>query len=443
MESNVGEFEWEMVEDEMRPEHFKESIGRIRRLFTLKINIPYNLITAAIALYFGALLLRIKAIPFIRIPFISRVTGDSGINFIALSFFLFFLLLTVFTTFQTGIDLFHGPTRFFFVRIISAVVVYLLVVGTLLVAWSFFSDVVIYFILLILFFWLLFQVSFFFRGCKSMAFNFHHRRRSKLITLLTFLTAIIGTIIIWFLSNDLVGIWVQTRFSGVSIPRTRINVFGKSKIVTLASGAILIIFGVFSFFTFLRKKLLEFLLFWFYLLYHYGLLAMNLVRNIVLDPGASVGPVEDIGFELPVSAITDVSFAPPTRLLDLALLIITILWVVHSLAYQTTTTSIGTRLRWINDFSTTHFFFAMAIVYLAGLLFFNTTEFIIPGLPHASLKLIQAGIHLVMLAIGLIFVVGETLIWIISLPFRLLYWLLKRPWILAVLVIVGILLAIL
>jgi len=269
-----------------------------------------------------------------------------------------------------------------------------------------------------------------------MAFKIHHRHRSGALTVLVFMAAIVTTGIVWFYSNNLIGIWVYTRFPGLSLPHTRIKVFETQIIITLASGAVLIIFGVFTVFSFLRKKLLEFLIFWFYLLYHYGLLAMNLVRNVVLDPD-SVSPALDVGFELPLSPITEVAYAPPTRFVDRALLIITILWVVHSMAHQMTTTSLGARWRWINDFSTTHFFFAMAIVYLAGLLFFNTTEFIIPGLLHASLKLIQAGIHGAMFALGLVFVTSETILWVVSLPFRLLYWLFRHPWVLVLLILLG------
>ena len=78
--------EFELVEDELRPENFREAMGRVRRILTIKINIPYSFIAAAIALYFGGLLVRLFK-PF-RIPLISHVTEDTGTNFIALSFFI-------------------------------------------------------------------------------------------------------------------------------------------------------------------------------------------------------------------------------------------------------------------------------------------------------------------------------------------------------------------
>ncbi|MFQ6124401.1 MAG: hypothetical protein ACE5R6_07335 [Candidatus Heimdallarchaeota archaeon] len=425
MGEHSNEYKWMLVEDELIPEDFSEAIGRIRRIFTLRINIPYNLIVAAVITYFGALLVRFQYIGLIKIPLISRVTGDPGINFIAMSFFLLFLLLTFLTMFPTGIDLFHGPTRFFLVRIVSTSVLYIFVIGLLLLVWRVFSNTVTLLMLLIVFFWLMFQVSFLFRGCKSIAFRIHHRRGSKFLAFLAFLAAIVATGVVWLYSNNLiVDFWIHQRLPNV--PSLLIQPFGSRITVTLASGAILLIFGVFSFFALIRRRLLEFLLFWFYLLYHYGLFAMNLARNIDPSRAFTVSPISGVEFELPV------------RFVDLILMVVTIIWVVHSLAYQAATTSIASRWYTINDFSMTHFFFSMAIVYIAGLLFFNATEFIIPGLPHASLKLIQAGIHGVMVAIGLLFVAGETIIWIVSLPFRVLYWLLKHPGVFLVLVFIGV-----
>ena len=413
--------EFELVDDELRPEDFREAIGRIRRLFTLRINIPYNLIAALLATYFGALLLRVPLIEPVEIPFIG-----ADFYFIALSFFLFFLLLAFLTMSQTGIDLFHGPTRFFLVRIVSSVVLYILVIGSLLLVWRLIAGPLLtYFMIIIVSFWFLFQISFLFRGCKSMAFKLHHRRSSRFIALLVFLVAIITTVIVWLYSNNLIGRWVQNQL-GLSLPRIPIQIFGERMNVTLASGAVLLIFSVFTIFSFLRRRLLEFLIFWFYLLYHYGLLAMNLAKNMDPTKVFTVSPASGINLEL------------PTRVIDLILMVVTIIWVVHSLAHQAATANIATRWRWINDFSMTHFFFSMAIVYLAGLFFFNTVEIGIPGLEHASLKLIQAGIHGVMLAFGLLFVTGETLLWLVSLPFRLLYWLLTHPWVLLILAILGV-----
>ncbi|MFX0208025.1 MAG: hypothetical protein ACFFDT_18710, partial [Candidatus Hodarchaeota archaeon] len=346
------------------------------------------------------------------------------LNFIAMSFFLFFLLLTFLTMFPTGINLFHGPTRFFLVRIVSSVVLYLFVVGILLLVWRVLSDTVILLMLLIVFFWLMFQVSFLFRGCKSIAFKIHHRRGSKFIAFLAFLAIIVATGIVWLYSNNLItDFWTHQRLPDV--PSLLIRPFGRSMTVSLASTAILLIFGVFTFFAFIRRRLLEFLLFWSYLLYHYGLFAMNLARNINPTRSFSITPVSGVEFELPI------------RFLDLILMVVTIIWVVHSLAHQAATTSIGSRWYTINDFSMTHFFFSMAIVYIAGLLLFNVTDFLILGLPTSSLKLIQAGIHGVMVAIGLLFVAGETILWIVSLPFRVLYWLLKHPAVFLVLIIFG------
>ena len=416
--------EFELVEDELRPENFREAMGRVRRILTIKINIPYSFIAAAIALYFGGLLVRLFK-PF-RIPLISHVTEDTGTNFIALSFFIFFLFLTAFTTTQTGINLFHGETRFLFMRIISSIILYLMAVGGLLLVWRVFSDAVILLILLIVFFWLLIQISFIFRGTKLMALNINHRKHPRTLTFLALILAGIVTGIVWYFTNDLIGIFVRNRFPDVTLPNGRINLFGESIRVTLASAAVLLIFGILSIFSLLRKKLLEFLVFWFYLLYHYGLLAMNLAQNV------------ELADEVALSSVSNTIFQLPTRYLDLILLILTVLWVVHSLAHQTASTKLASRWSGINDFSTTHFFFAMAIVYMAGLLFFNTTEFVIPGLPHASMKLIQAGIHAVMFGLGLLLIASETLIWIISLPFRLLYWLIKHPLVIGLLILVFI-----
>ncbi len=422
---NAKEFKWMVVEDELIPEDFRQAIGRIRRIFTLRINIPYNLIVVAIITYFGALLVRLKFIGLIKIPLISRMTGDPGLNFIAMSFFLFFLLLTFLTMFPTGINLFHGPTRFFLVRIVSSVILYVFVVGILFLVWRVFSDTVILLMLLIVFFWFMFQVSFLFRGCKSIAFKIHHRRGSKFLAFLAFLGVIIATGVVWLYSNHLIiDFWTFQRLPDV--PSLSIRPFNSRITVTLASGAILLIFGVFSFFALIRRRLLEFLLFWSYLLYQYGLFVMNLARNIDPTRTFTVSPISGVEFELPV------------RFLDLILMVVTIIWVVHSLAHQTVTSSVASRWYTINDFSMTHFFYSMAIVYIAGLLFFNVTEFLIPGFPHASLKLIQAGIHGVMVALGLLFVAGETIIWIVSLPFRVLYWLLKHPAVFLILVFIGI-----
>ncbi|MFX0199381.1 MAG: hypothetical protein ACFFCW_24925, partial [Candidatus Hodarchaeota archaeon] len=248
MGANSKEFKWIIVEDELLPEDFSEAFGRIRRIFTLRINIPYNLIVAAVITYFGALLVRLQYVRLIKIPLISQVTEDPGLNFIAMSFFLFFLLLTFLTMFPTGIDLFHGPTRFFLVRIVSSVVLYVFVVGILFLVWRVFSDTVILLMLLIVFFWLMFQVSFLFRGCKSLAFKIHHRRGSKFLAFLAFLAAIVATGIVWFYSNILIAdFWVYQKLPDV--PSLMIRPFGRSMIITLASGAVLLIFGVFSFFT--------------------------------------------------------------------------------------------------------------------------------------------------------------------------------------------------